>query len=399
MRVLLVCIAISCASARTESRAGARQLRPGQIIVALAAADGAALPDLRRAIAQDYGLVEVGTFLLSSVRLECVVFDAADGQPLAGVLERLGRDPRVELAEENQAFHEQSGDGEGAAQLSYGAAQTHADLAQRSKTGKGIKVAVIDTGVSTAHPGLRARIVAVQNFVDGGETSFASDLHGTAVAGVIAAQRDERVGMLGIAPDAEIIAIKACWYARPGSAKAMCSSWTLAKAIDFAIGAGAQVLNLSLSGPSDELLRRLVEKAQERGTIVVAAAAEEAGAPGFPASARGVIAVVASDARGQAQLPAWTARIYAMVAPGVEILTTVPGSGYDFVSGSSFAAAHVSGVVALLREESPRLSGLEALSLLRSTARPMPGSSPGDRAGLVDACAALGKLMGVAQCP
>lgn len=409
---LLACAALvgfaapGCAWRNQESRAsseaekGPKQLRPGQIIVALAADREEELARIRRELAADYDLVEVGNFLLGSIQLECVVFQPGSDQPLPDLLERLRRDRRVRLAEPNQVFREQ-GAGGPTGNLSYGAVLIHADAAHRSRTGKGIKVALIDTGVSTTHPALRGRIVETQNFVEGGDASFARDLHGTAVAGVIAAQRDDQVGLLGIAPDAEILALKACWYAAGGGGKAICSSWTLAKAVDFAIGAQAQVLNMSLSGPPDELLGRLIERAQQRGFIVVAAAAEGADAPGFPASMASVIAVVASDARGQARLPTWAARTFAIVAPGVDILTTVPAAGYDFLSGSSFAAAHVSGVVALLREGNPRLAGHEALDLLKATAHPLPGagSDVATGAGLVDACAALGRLLGTASCP
>jgi subtilisin family serine protease len=398
-RALLAWVLAGCAAVVPESRpvGEPKQLQPGQIIVALTADRPERLPGIRKALANEYGLVEVGNFPLDSVQLECVVFQVVGDTPLPELIERLNGDPRVALAQGNQVFRELSSrDGS----LSYGASLIHADAAQRTKTGKGITVAVIDTGVSTEHPGLRGRIVESHNFVEGGEQTFERDLHGTAVAGVIAAQRDDRVGMLGIAPDAGILALKACWYSA-ADAKAVCSSWTLAKAVDFAIKAGAQVLNLSLSGPPDALLERLIEKAQQRGMVVVAAAAESADAPGFPASMAQVIAVVASDSRGAVQLPAWTDRTFVMVAPGVDVLTTVPASGYDFLSGSSFAAAHVSGVVALLREVDPQLDARAALDLLKSTARAPPGAGPdiARHAGLVDACAALGRLLGSATCP
>ena len=396
----LLLLGSACASTSAASRQSPRQLQPRQIIVAIAADKGDELPAIRKALAAEYDLQEVGNFLLGSVELQCVVYQVGSDEAVPAVLARLGRDPRVALAEANQVFDERAGEPVASAKdvLAYGAVLIRADAARRSKTGKGVKIAVVDTGLSSDHHGLRGRIAETRNFVEGGEASFAKDLHGTAVAGIIAAQRDDQVGMAGIAPDAEILAVKACWYA-PGSAKAVCSSWTLAKAVDYAVGAGAQILNMSLSGPPDELLRRLLEKAEQRGVIVVAAAAESADAPGFPASMSQVIAVVASDADGKVQLPAWTARTFAIAAPGVDILTTVPADGYDFLSGSSLAAAHVSGVLALLLEENPKLTASEALELLRSTARPLPGSEVVSRAGLLDACAALGRLMGSPSCP
>jgi subtilisin family serine protease len=399
-RTCVVLALLGCASMRSASREDSpRQLQPGQIIVALAAEGEEELLEVREALAAEYHLVEAGTFPLGSVHLRCVVFQVGGEDRLAEVIERLNRDPRVALAQRNQVFR---GLGEESAgpPLSYGAALIHADAAQRSRTGKGVRIAVIDTGVAADHPGLRGRVVQTRSFVSGGEATFGRDLHGTAVAGVIAAHRDGRAGLLGIAPGAEILALKACWYTADEGAKAVCSSWTLAKAVDFAVNAGAQVINLSLGGPPDELLRRLIVKAQEHGAIAVAAGAEGGDDPGFPASMPGVIAVVASDAQGQAAVPRWTARTFAMAAPGVDILTTVPSGGYDFLSGSSLAAAHVSGVVALLREGNPAFTSSQMLDLLRRTAHRLPveGGMVAS-AGLVDACAALGSLMGDATCP
>ena len=134
--------------------------------------------------------------------------------------------------------------------------------------------------------------------------------------------------------------------------------------------------------------------------MIVVAAAADGGAPGFPASLPMVIAVFPCGTGGQAEVPGWTSARFAMAAPGIDILTTVPQTGYDFVSGSSLAAAHVTGVVALLLEEDPSLGPAQALDLLRATSRPlaMAAASTPPRAGLVDACAALGKLTGRSSC-
>ncbi len=384
-----------------EATHAPKQLQPRQIIVALAAEARERLAAAKQALVAEYDLVEMGSFPLGSIGLECVVFQVAPDRSIVELLARLAGDPRVALAQRNEVFRGMAQPrAEPAGPLAYGAALIHADAAQRTRTGKGIRVAVIDTGVAKDHPGLHGRIAATQNFVDGGERSFERDRHGTAVAGVIAAGGDG-ARMHGIAPDAEVLAIKACWYAGVDEARALCSSWTLAKAVDFAIAAGAHVVNMSLSGPADELLARLIVRAHERGMITVAAAAEEGDSPGFPASLPPVIAVLSSDDHGQVRLPAWTAQAAALAAPGVDVLTTVPSDGWDFLSGSSLAAAHVTGVVALLREQSPRLSAGEALDVLKSTAHAMPRDvrGPAREVGLVDACAALAQLMRVASCP
>ena len=408
----LLGVMTGCAGARApglEPAAGRaalapKQLRPRQIVVAIGAEAREASAAVREALAAEYGLVETGRFPLESIGLECIVFQVAPDRPIAALLADLAADPRVALAQPNQVFRGLAqARADPAGSLSYGAALIHADAAQRTRTGKGVRVAVIDTGVARDHPGLHGRVVATQNFVEDGERSFEQDRHGTAVVGIIAAGGDG-ARILGIAPGAEVLALKACWYPGDDEGSALCSSWTLAKALDFAIGAGADVVNLSLSGPPDDLLARLIARADERGMIAVAAAAEEGDAPGFPASLSPVIAVLSSDDRGQVRAPAWTAQAAAVAAPGVDVLTTVPSDGWDFLSGSSLAAAHVTGVVALLREQRPRLSAREALEVLRITAharrRAVP-SAPREvgEVGVVDACSALARVMGVASCP
>ena len=135
-----------------------------------------------------------------------------------------------------------------------------------------MRVAVVDTGVDFDHPDLRGRVVKAQNFVDRvGDRNFTTDVHGTAVAGLIAATAGNGVGIVGVAPEAEIYALKACWQQPPGAREAVCNSYTLAKAVDFAIGQGVQVLNFSLAGPPDPLLGRLIGQALARGIVVVAA--------------------------------------------------------------------------------------------------------------------------------
>jgi subtilisin family serine protease len=155
------------------------------------------------------------------------------------------------------------------------------------------------------------------------------------------------------------------------------------------------VLNLSLSGPADPLLRRLIVKAVEEQGITVVAAVMEQGNPqlNFPSSLSIVIAVVASDAQGSVR-----ARVgkppAPLAAPGIEVLTTVPQGAYDFLSGSSFATAHVSGIVALLLEGSPQSSPQQVKELLVDSGRPAKSNDPqAFSIRHVDACEALRRVM------
>jgi subtilisin family serine protease len=341
----------------------------------------------------------VGNFPLSSIRVQCVVFQVPDERSLLDVIERLKADPLVESVQPNQVFEGlEAPRADSYAALSYGARAIRADVAHRVSTGKGVRVVLVDTGVDKDHPDLRGRVERIANFVEPGKSSFAGDRHGTAMAGVIAARAGDGVGISGIAPEAKLVSIKACWHPR-GGGKALCSSWTLAKAIDLSINTGAQVLNLSLSGAPDPLLARLIAVAHERGMTIVAASAENGNGPGFPASLETVIAVLASDANGQVQLPAWKEQTLAIAAPGVDILTTAPQQGYDFLSGSSLAAAHVTGVVALLLEKKPRLSPSDMAKLIMTTAQHAPANAQPHPIGIVDACAALDELAGKPACP
>lgn len=205
--------------------------------------------------------------------MQCIVFQVPEHRALYEVMTRLAADERVESVQPHHVFQ-----GLGVlhndpyAMLQYGVQAVRAHMAQRWATGKGVKIAVVDTGVDTTHPDLHGRIVETANFVDGGEPTFDQDRHGTAVAGVIGARAGNAVGIFGVAPEAEIVAAKACWQRAPEALEAVCSSWTLAKAVDFAVRTGVQVLNLSLAGPPDPLLARLITKAVANGITSVAAA-------------------------------------------------------------------------------------------------------------------------------
>lgn len=380
-----------------------RQLQSRQVIVTLAPASPERWASIRDALVLTHGVRDVGAFPLSSLGVQCVVFQIPESRSVDEVIVRLAADPLVESVQLNQVFE---GLGEihddPYAALQYGAHAIRADLAHRWATGRGVRVAVVDTGVDTSHPDLRDRIVKTATFVQGGERTFVEDNHGTAVTGIIAADADNGIGIFGVAPQAEIVVAKACWQRAAAAIEAVCSSWTLAKAVDFAITGEARVLNLSLGGPPDQLLTRLIGKAIDRGIVVVAAVMEHARpAPGFPASLPSVIAVIASDARGGVRIPEGLARTGLLAAPGEEVLTTAPHAAYDFRSGSSLAAAHVSGVVALLLERDPRLSVAQVRALLTATARPLPEGSDARSVilGLVDACAPVAKLVGAPTCP
>ncbi len=406
--IALAALVASCAGAPgtpSVSRAGTppKQLRERQIIVALPLVAPALRRDMARRLARHHDIELAGAFPLASVGIHCVVFEVPAERSIADVVAALASEPGVELVQRNQGFEglAEIGPGEAAepspgsdpyAGLQHGAAAIRADFAHRWSKGRGVRVAVVDTGVDVDHPDLEARIRVARNFVERGERTFSADLHGTAVAGVIAARDGNGVGIYGVAPEAELMAAKACWQAEPDHERARCSSWTIARAIDWALDSRADVLNLSLAGPSDPLLARLVEAALRRGVVVVAAA--DSGKPSFPASIPGVLAVLGSEEAREA--PAAIGVEQLVAAPGDEVVTTAPGARYRFVSGSSLSTAHVSGAVALLLERAPGLRPDEVVALLRQTSR--SGHGGASRPGIVDACAAIRVATAGAEC-
>jgi subtilisin family serine protease len=229
-------------------------------------------------------------------------------------------------------------------------------------------------------------VAVARNFVDGRDN--VAEPHGTAVAGIIAARADDGLGIAGIAPEARLLALRACWpAATSGEAAALCSSFTLAKALQFALDENAQVINLSLGGPHDRLLERLLDTALSRGITIVGAANPEVGNGGFPASHRGVLAVAGDDGHDVAG--------DILLAPSRDIPTTLVNQKWGFVTGSSFAAAHVTGLVALLRELAP---DLRPQQLREALAPPTGPGMPAGRHAMVDACAAVGRTTGTCAC-
>ncbi len=338
------------------------------------------------ALADDYGLHQVTQWPINSLGIHCVVYEIPVNQSMEQILKRLEKDKRIEAVQTMKAFHVM---GETYTdpyfKLQTGIRDMHVEPAHHIATGRNVKIAVIDTGVDDKHPDLAGQIALSQNFVEEPNNGL-DDIHGTAVAGIIAATANNQMGIVGMAPNAKIIALKACWQVEPKKAEADCNSLTLALALNTAINLKPEIINLSLVGTEDPLVKRLVSKAVDDGIIVVASApSADMGKSDFPASVKGVIAVRTANAKVNPELLVGGS----IPAPGMEILTTLPHGSYNFMSGSSFAAAHISGLIALLLELKPHLSAEFILSGLQAS------MSHSSALQTVDACVAVadfGKL-------
>lgn len=371
-------------------------------------------------LARQHGLTLVEGWAMSLLGVDCYVMQYPDKDDPRRLIEKLSRDPQVEWAQQVADF-----EGMGQTAIPTVSAPTPASMAQpgmndgdalypvqpaarywhvadlhRHATGRAVRVAVVDSGIDGEHPDLAGQLAVNTNFVDGGPPP--AEIHGTAVAGIIAA-RSGNGGIVGVAPSAKIMGLRACWQTTSQTTR--CNSFTLSKAINYAILNGAKVINLSLSGPPDRLLDRLLDVALERGISVVGAVDAQAGGAAFPANHRGVVAVAsqprlkaaaAMPKAGAAVAPgSATAVITApsdtsssLLAPGDDIPTTAPGARWSFVNGSSYAAAHVSGMLALLEELRPNASPAQLRSMLQPPEVPKTAN--------IDACATISRL--ILQC-
>jgi len=335
-------------------------------------------------IAHDFDLRIVDEWPIAPLQVHCLVYEAKTGADIDALLEELRMRPEIESAQRLNRFDVSatpSRHGDPYLKLQHNLLVLDVAGAHHWSRGNGVHITIIDTGADLDHPELRSRIEAWRDFVGDDPGRFATDAHGTAVAGVIGANADNGIGMIGVAPSSRLTILKACWYTDTTSS-AVCDSFTLAKALASVLESHTDILNLSLSGPADPLLERLLGIVVRRGTVVVVADSTR-GIQGFPEAVPGVIvaASIVSEDPGKPQR---------LLAPAEEILVPVPGGGFDYASGSSLSAAQVSGIAALLIARQPGL-GVDDVTRLLVASR-LESEDP------VNACRAVAALLGESGC-
>ncbi|MBA83155.1 S8 family peptidase [Thalassobius sp. S69A] len=374
-RVILLFVALLAgflsrpAQAQDWRLVDANAISPGAYIVLTIPTDTPeTLTAVAAALSEDYDIPLTAEWPLNSISVLCLVYDASASPDIEALLTALRLDTRVRTAQRVRGYSVSSS--QGARSLlpaQWAMHRMNVLAAHAASTGAGVRVGIVDSAIDRTHPDLSHRMADTRDFVSVIATQQAED-HGTAVAGVIGADA-QQTGLLGVAPGSEMVGLRACWQTDTGG---QCNSFSLARAVNFAILNGIDVLNMSLGGPDDPLLTELIEAAMAKDMVVVAAAGETEETV-FPASLPGVIA---AGRAGPGRIP----------APMTDILSTAPGESHRYVSGSSIATAHVSGVAALVLAGNPDMPTADVGPRLLSAVDDAP------QGPMLDACrAVLGK--------
>ena len=335
-------------------------------------------------LAHTYRLQRLSSRPIALLRARAELFRVREGQSEEAVLAALQQDGRVRSAQLNRRyFHTGSTDqrylhaGEAKRRYfgagderqdaspipQYGPSKVGLPAAHQLALGRNVIIAVIDSNVDIGHPDLRGAVR--RSFNATGRPDPTPDFHGTAVAGIIRAH-----GLVeGVAPQAEILAVRAFRTSYP-QASSETTTDVLVTAVDWAVKNGARILNMSFVGSRDPVIEQLLEAVNQKGIVAVAAAGNggPTAAPAYPAAYPGVIAVTAVDEADRLYEHANRGSYIAVAAPGVDILAPVERGGHAYLSGTSFAAAYVSGIAALLLERDPNLDAKALVDLIRDGA-------------------------------
>ncbi len=293
-------------------------------------------------------------------------FRITDGRPVADVIRALESE-NIGVAQPNYVFKLQQDPALAARTTGGDPSQYVVDKLRlvdvhRIAIGSNVLVAVIDSEIDGKHPELAGAVVDEFDAIGNHDKPH---VHGTGMAGAIAAHRR----LIGIAPGVRLLAIHA--FSSNGTDSAQATSDHILMGIDWAINKGAQIINMSFAGPDDPMLQLALQKAHDKGVVLIAAAGNQGpkSVPLYPAADPNVIAVTATDAKDQLLAQANQGSYVAVAAPGVDVLEPAPNGGFQVTTGTSVAAAHVSGIAALLLDRDPTLDAAAIRDVLTSSAR------------------------------
>lgn len=311
----------------------------------------------------------------------------SNNRPVNAVLAAMQGDGQITASQPNYYYRRQAAlQGETSSSIQYALEKLEISAAHAVATGFGSLIAIVDTGIDQSHPDLLAAVAGSFDATD--VKQQVNDPHGTAVAGIITAHG----AIEGVAPEAKLLDIRV-FEPETGGAGSVASTVALLRGLQWSTNSHARVVNLSLAGPRDRLMGEAIAAVIAKDIVVVAAAGNAgAAAPhAYPAAFDDVIAVTATDSGDTLYASANHGSYIAVAAPGVDVIAPALFEAYQMNSGTSFAAAHVSGVIALMLEKDPKLSNQEIRDALQSSAKDLgpPGIDDQFGAGRINALAAL----------
>jgi subtilisin family serine protease len=335
-------------------------------------------------IATRHSMTRIETTTLNLTGRTLHVWRIDDGTPVPDMIRNVcAAEPLVVGAQPNYLYVLTQDEKEPVNRAQYAPQKLKLLDAHKLASGNKVLVAIIDSEVDASHPDLAGAIAASFEAAADGERPHS---HGTGMAGAIAAHRT----MLGTAPRAMLLTVRA-FSSTASSAEG--TTFNILKGLDWAAQEGARVVNMSFAGPSDPRLRDALAKASKRGVVLIAAAgnAGPTSPPLYPGADPNVIAVTATDSRDLLFPEANRGNYIAVAAPGVDIFAPAPDNNYQLTTGTSVAAAEVSGVVALMIERNPALRPAQVRKILIDTAKRLggPGREREFGYGLVNAQGAV----------
>ncbi|WP_022737151.1 S8 family peptidase [Laceyella sacchari] len=291
------------------------------------------------------------------------------GQSVQEAINAYKKNPNVEYVEPNGEVHATFIPNDPKYSQQYAPQKVGAEAAwDVTKGSNQVKVAIVDTGVDYNHPDLAGKVEKGKDFIDNDNDPMDENSHGTHCAGIAAAKTNNGEGIAGMAPEVTILAERVLDANGSGT-------WdSVANGITHAADAGAQVISLSLGGPqSSQTLENAVKYAASKGAVIVAAAGNEStSAPSYPGRYDEAIAVAATDQNDKKASFSNYGDWVDVAAPGVNILSTVPGGGYAAMSGTSMATPLVAGEAALLASQGKSAS--EIRQAIEGTADKISGT-------------------------
>lgn len=373
----LFILSLSAFQTNAQTRYGRREIgaqtRP-EIIIQARADTGR---DLIERLAQAGELVIRETQTLGLLNSVIYLAAASSASRVRRAIRELSSNPAIISVQVNSTFvlQQQPSEGDPA---QYALPKMHLPKAHLTATGEGVRIGVIDTAVDVRHPEFAGSIVSSYDLFPNEDTS---GLHGTGVVGGISAHGR----LMGAAPSALIFNVVAF-----GEKHSIGTTYRIVRGLDWAAAQGVRVINMSFGGPRDPLMQVVLKAAQDKGIVLVAAVGNNgpSGPPLYPGAYPSVIAVTATDSNDRLFPAATRGSHISIAAPGADIFLPAPEGKYQLTSGTSFSAAYVTGIVALMIEANPMLTPELVRKILAETAKNL-GSSEKFGAGLVDAARAI----------